>query len=382
MAGIGTIIDVAEALRAPSVAVIDERCTHRHHQASTCSRCVEACPTRAITVSAEGPRVDAVTCVDCGACASACPTGALEPLKPTDSALAEEIATKAKYFNRVTVACSRVSSPGSGVVVLPCLARLDVSMILHAFERGAASVSLCTGGCDACPSKSVASQLLSAVVEAERFLDAFRLPGHVDIGEGLERVEPGEAETVGLSRRGFLEALRRGSAGYASKAMSVLLPEPADKRACAAAGALGRSLPAHVPEKRRRLIATLRSLLSDRSASGEQRQLFSAPAIDRGLCNTCGICGLICPTGALSTHSGARDALRITCEASACVGCGLCAEMCAPRALTLAPVAAERVLKQEGGETLLERSEEEAKPLYVDAEDKMRKLLGVAIYRT
>ncbi|MGV8084125.1 MAG: 4Fe-4S dicluster domain-containing protein [Coriobacteriia bacterium] len=400
MPGIGRIIDVAEALRTPSVVIAAERCTHCHHQASTCSRCEQVCPAHAISVSADGPRIDSVMCVDCGGCVSACSTGALEGLKPRDSALAEEIATKAKYHNRVTVACSQVSSAGSGAVVLPCLARLDPSMLLFAFERGAECVSLCAGVCGSCSSRPPASRGLalrpfSAAAEAERVLRALGLPGRIEVAEGLEHAEREEAETVGLSRRGFLEALRKGSAGYAAKAVSVLLPEPGAEAAksaevaTAAAAKARRVLPAHVPEKRERMLGVLRSLLAGRKLprEGEASPIFTAPAIERGRCNGCALCALICPTGALMTEGAdggtSGDVLRITCRSAACVECGLCVEMCQLGALCLEPVGVERVLAQEASsETLVERSEEEAKPLYISAEDKMRKLLGVAIYRT
>lgn len=75
--------------------------------------------------------------------------------------------------------------------------------------------------------------------------------------------------------------------------------------------------------------------------------------------------------------------LRITCRQSACVECGLCVEICRQQALSLAPVSTDRVLaRNASSRTLFEREQREAEPLYVSAEDKMKKLLGVAVYRT
>ena len=87
MSGLSRILGAAEAFKAPSVVVVARLCTHRHHQASSCSRCVDVCPAQAMTVSAEGASVDTLSCADCGACVSACPTGALAAVRPTDKRL-------------------------------------------------------------------------------------------------------------------------------------------------------------------------------------------------------------------------------------------------------------------------------------------------------
>jgi Ni,Fe-hydrogenase III small subunit/NAD-dependent dihydropyrimidine dehydrogenase PreA subunit len=42
-----------------------------------CADCVEACPTNALQVLAEGPRLDLGSCIFCGDCAAACPVGAI-----------------------------------------------------------------------------------------------------------------------------------------------------------------------------------------------------------------------------------------------------------------------------------------------------------------
>ncbi|MBI2914753.1 MAG: 4Fe-4S binding protein [Firmicutes bacterium] len=42
-----------------------------------CGNCVEPCPTKAITGSGKGYRIDASGCVGCGRCAVVCPSGAV-----------------------------------------------------------------------------------------------------------------------------------------------------------------------------------------------------------------------------------------------------------------------------------------------------------------
>jgi len=43
-----------------------------------CAECVEACPTNALAVDANGPRLDLGRCLFCGECVAQCPEGALE----------------------------------------------------------------------------------------------------------------------------------------------------------------------------------------------------------------------------------------------------------------------------------------------------------------
>lgn len=43
-----------------------------------CAKCVEACPTEALVVDADGPRLDLGRCLFCAECAARCPEGALQ----------------------------------------------------------------------------------------------------------------------------------------------------------------------------------------------------------------------------------------------------------------------------------------------------------------
>ena len=164
-----------------------------------------------------------MACIDCGACVTACPTGAVEPLKPPDSLLVEWVATRAACFSHVSIACARIPSPGRSIATVPCLARLDPSLLLFAFAKGADSVSLYTGTCGEC-SEGLAPRVESLGADTRRLLDQFRLSGSIDVREGLEPSESGEAPAGGLTRRGFFEALRRGGRGYGAKALTVLMP--------------------------------------------------------------------------------------------------------------------------------------------------------------
>lgn len=387
------ITDVAEALRTLPVAVSCGRCTHYHHKSSGCQRCVEICPAGAVTVSADGPAIDPVNCLDCGACASVCPTGAIEALRPDDATLAEVIALRAPLCGHITIACKKAPVAGAPVV-LNCLARLDVSLLLHAFAEGATSVSLCTGACSECALGAVEPYIHGTAAAVAEVLAAVGSSGRIAAGEGLEWPQSSaEEEQGGVSRRAFFQILRTGTAGYAAKAASMVFsdadaePVREDPR---------HRLEAHLPGKHERLVESLRVLAAGGAA--DDLGIFATPEIDAARCNGCAMCARICPTGALAVEGGGEDGAEggedrgedggkcaavggITCDPAACVACGLCAETCPARAVSLAPVAASAILAGSGGRvTLLERSEEQAQPLVVPVEDRMSALLGLKLH--
>ncbi|MFX5757020.1 4Fe-4S binding protein, partial [Acinetobacter baumannii] len=50
-----------------------------------CTRCLDLCPTGAITPADDAVAIDPAICAGCGACAAACPTGAAAyALPPVD----------------------------------------------------------------------------------------------------------------------------------------------------------------------------------------------------------------------------------------------------------------------------------------------------------
>jgi len=392
MPRLGRIIDVAEELKSSSLVLHAQRCTHRHHRASSCSCCEQVCPTQAITVSAEGPSFDTLTCEGCGACASVCPTGAIEPLDPTDPVLADRIATRTASDEHIAIACAQARSSGSGALRVSCLARLDPSLPMYAMAKGAASVSLYSGVCGECPTKGVDAHVSSIVAGTRKLLEAFHLPGNIDLGEGQEHPGPeAEAEAepeaepekpAGMTRRGLFQMFRRGGAVYAAKTMEGILVEPETP---ASEEKPRRDDPAYVPAKRERLLESLRALVPKGSAPRDAVGPFTAPEIDRDRCNGCGLCGRLCPTGALEIEEDGDDkqgVLRITGRPSACVECGLCVEICGQQAVKLVPVVTDLVLASDArAQMLFERAEGDAEPLYATAEDKMKKLLGVPVHR-
>ena len=65
-----------------------ELCAHSRSKLTGCHRCLDLCPTGAITPDGDHVRISAEICAGCGQCAAACPTGAASyALPPADTLL-------------------------------------------------------------------------------------------------------------------------------------------------------------------------------------------------------------------------------------------------------------------------------------------------------
>ena len=65
-----------------------ELCAHSRSNMTGCHRCLDLCPTSAITPDGDHVRISAEICAGCGQCAAACPTGAASyALPPADTLL-------------------------------------------------------------------------------------------------------------------------------------------------------------------------------------------------------------------------------------------------------------------------------------------------------
>ena len=79
---------VGEFDKPTYVRLNEDLCAHSRSQKTGCTRCLELCPTGAITPHGDHVAISAEICAGCGACAAVCPTGAVTyALPPTDALL-------------------------------------------------------------------------------------------------------------------------------------------------------------------------------------------------------------------------------------------------------------------------------------------------------
>ena len=68
-----------------------EICAHSRSRKTGCSRCLDVCPTGAITPAGDTVDIDPLVCAGCGSCASVCPTGAATYQLPAGDSLFERL---------------------------------------------------------------------------------------------------------------------------------------------------------------------------------------------------------------------------------------------------------------------------------------------------
>ena len=338
---IGTLADLVGEFDKPRfIDFSADLCAHSRSRIVGCTRCLDLCPTGAITPAGDHVAIDAAVCAGCGSCAAACPTGAASYALPAGQDL---------------------------------LARLRTLVVTYQAAGGKHPVILFHDSAHGEP-------LIDAMARFGRGLPHNVLPVCVnEIGQlGIEAwtapiawgacavraLGPASrsSHVEGVTRTITIANLLTEALGYGPEACRLIQTEDPD--------ALASELNLAVPDLERPAAASFlpvgtgRSLLENtmrelhQAAPGPVDRVPLPPAapfggldVDVDLCTLCLSCVSACPTGALA-DSEQQPALSFA--ESACVQCGLCAATCPEDAIALAPQldfrawnAPRRVVKQE-----------------------------------
>jgi ferredoxin len=323
------------------IAYNDTLCAHSRSGITGCTRCLDLCPTSAITPAGDHVAVDANICAGCGQCAAACPTGAASYALPPEDVLMRKLRAMLLAYREaggeqpiVLVHDDPHGAPlidalaryGDGLPahVLPFevneITQIGLESIAAAFAYGASAMRFLLR---ARPLHDV-SGLLRTMALADPILSG--------LGFGSGRMDTIETDDPDV----LLEALR------AIPSSMPPVPRPASFR----------------PQGGKRSV--LRFALSElhRAAPNPVGVIplpkgapFGAVEIDVEGCTLCLSCVSACPTGALRDDPE-RPMLRFVEDA--CVQCGLCQATCPEDVITLRPQidfdaarAPASILKQE-----------------------------------
>ena len=282
-------------------------CAHSRAEQTGCTRCLDACPTGAISPVGDHVSIDPMICAGCGACASLCPSGAVSyDAPPVDT-----------VFRRLTVLASTYRDAGGtgprllvhdadfGSELIALSARhgtgLPANVIpfeipaLNAFGHAEALGALAAGFCDVSVLMAPRTERPTAVFEAQLAqaiggADALKLLDVTDpdaLWDALGDVAAGDRATA------LPLGTRRQITRLAAKTLSDadILP-----------------LPDHAP--------------------------YGAVLVDKDVCTLCLSCVSLCPSGALGDNP---DLPQLLFQEDACLQCGLCDHICPENAITLEP---------------------------------------------
>lgn len=353
MPNLDDIVQVAEALEKSPVVVVRDRCVAVRNRNASCRRCVDACAFDAIEVGPNKISLSGRSCIGCGACVAACPTEALVPLAPNDGELLSDAASTIQVNDgRAVIACARMAAKRiadpARFAEVACLPRARESLMLMLAQLGASEILLVDGSCETCKHRACIPAIEAALDYANAIFEAQGADVRVRRQTGFpDELKVEDANGLyGGDRRGFISdalGMAKETALVAARAslgneLGLKAEEPSAIKQLRV-GASG-TLPLIEAPHHMALINAMDYLGAPQVDTIRSRQ-FGTIDIDIGKCNSCGMCAVFCPTGAIKRDpADKRSAPLRYLEFSAveCVQCGLCADVCWKGALTLSDV--------------------------------------------
>jgi ferredoxin len=296
-------------------------CAHSRAEQTGCTRCLDLCPTGAITPDSEHVSIDPMVCAGCGACSAVCPSGAISyDAPPVDLT-----------FRRVQVLAKTYLEAGGTAPRLLVHDAHGAEMIRLAARHG----------------RGLPADVIPLEMEA---IGAF---GHAETvaalaaGFAVVTLLPGP----GADRDAMAAQISLAQAIGGAESVTLLdTPDP-DAMSEALYGAEAPA-PCATPVRpmgtRRQITRQAARALhpgTDTLPLPEGAP-YGAVLVDTDACTLCLSCVSLCPSGALGDNP---DKPQLRFQEDACLQCGICANICPEDAITYEPRLnlAESALRQE-----------------------------------
>jgi ferredoxin len=298
-----------------------EVCAHSRSGITGCTRCLDVCPTGAITPAGDAVAIDPLICAGCGGCASVCPTGAASYALPAADDLMRRLrvllTTYARAGGRDAILLVHDESHGLPLIdtlarfgdglparVLPVavneITQVGIEQIAASFAFGAAGVAFLAS---AKPRHDLLPlDRLDTLAEA-------LLPALGHDRAALTRIVSDDPDAV-------LAALRAMPKRGSDTAPATFQPTGTKRQVMMLAL---REWQAHAPIRPERIALP-------------QGAPFGMVRVDTESCTLCLSCVSACPTSALSANPE-RPQLRF--QEDLCVQCGLCEKTCPESVISL-----------------------------------------------
>jgi ferredoxin len=312
----------------PIYVRLDEQlCAHSRAQKSGCTRCLDLCPTGALSPDGDHVSVDTMVCAGCGNCSAVCPSGAISYDAPAVDHTFKRVQTLAETWRKLSkdIPHLLVHNPDHGAEMISLSARygkgLPADVIplamsaLASFGHAEALSAL------ACGFGSV-TILLSPETEAEGLPFQTDLANSIAGETRINLIEPSDPDQLEAT-------LYRESTS--TRIEQTILPVGSRRQITRlAAKSLNTTeavitLPANAP--------------------------YGAVNLNEDSCTLCLSCVSLCPSGALKEN---QDLPQLRFQEDACLQCGICTKICPENALSLEPrlnlgddALAPKVLKEE-----------------------------------
>ncbi len=297
-------------------------CAHSRSTRQGCTRCIDVCPTSAITPAGDQVVIDPHICAGCGSCSSVCPTGAAAYDYPNSADLLGRLRTLIRAYGNA-------GGEAPAILVHDTRSGQDLVDLAARFSRG-----------------MPARVLPFAVNEATQIgLDFFLAAaswGATDVRVLIGPQHAGETEAIG-SQIGLAETVLSGL-GFGSGRFGLIDttdPEALSAALYSLAPQEAAEASAFMPVGGKRTVSNL-ALAHLHSVAPDPVEILPLPKgapfgnvkVATDGCTVCLSCVGACPTGALSDD---EDRPQLSFNESACVQCGLCKTTCPEQVITLEP---------------------------------------------
>ena len=304
------------------VSYHSEICAHSRSKKTGCTRCLDVCPTGAITPAGDHVAIDPFICGGCGNCGAVCPTGAAEYSLPPPATLTEQL--------RALLLAYREAGGRQAVV------------LLHDAKHGAPLIDALARHGDGLPAR-----VLPFAVQALGECNVAFLASAFSYGAAdLRLLAPARRsdDVAGIGQQMALAESVLVGLGYEGGRLGLIETDDPDQLGNALAALPRREGPSgasYLPMGRNRDLARMafRHLHAVAPQPVDAVALppgapFGNLQIDAEGCTLCLACVSSCPTGALSDDP---EAPRLSFTEDACVQCGLCKTTCPEKVIALEP---------------------------------------------
>ena len=286
-------------------------CAHSRAEKTGCTKCLDLCPTGAISPDGDHVSIDPMICAGCGACAARCPSGAI-----TYDAPAPDMT-----FRRLhTLASTYLKSGGAAPRLLVHDGDFGREMIALAARHGRGLPA------DVIPLEVSAlsgfghAEMLAAL--ASGFADVKLLLAPTTERDALDQEVPLAQALAGSDKILLLD---------------VAEPDALCDALYGAAEAPDACATPVLPMGNRRQVARLSAKAihqTDEALPLPDDAPYGAVLVDTDACTLCLSCVSLCPSGALVDNP---DMPQLRFQEDACLQCGLCANVCPEDAITYEP---------------------------------------------
>lgn len=272
------------------------KCLRGEYFHNECSKCVDICPTDAISLVSKRISIDSTKCNNCNACIGTCPTSTIINGEFDTSAFI----IKSGFDKDLNLTCNSSKT---------CISIFKVEELVSLGLR-ANNVTCDMSKCDECKlniNSTVSNAIEKNIEEANKFL---RDINRQTIGINKEVVE--------ISRRQVLKSFVKDVNSIDTKDDNMdMLFDPKE------------TLPKSRVIFQNSLKAVIESLPTEKK--NDKFSFFTHKNIDFKSCDNCGDCVQFCPTNALSFTS---DKTKILFMQLRCISCGICDDICKQKAFS------------------------------------------------